>query len=32
MKINEVYPIGQLSDACADYADSTGRRVTYEAA
>ena len=30
MKINEVYPIGQLIDACTDYADSTGRRVTYE--
>ncbi|MDD4791786.1 MAG: 23S rRNA (adenine(2503)-C(2))-methyltransferase RlmN [Firmicutes bacterium] len=30
MKINEVYPVGQLIEASADYADSTGRRVTYE--
>lgn len=30
MKINQVYPVGQLIEACVDYANSTGRRVTYE--
>jgi 23S rRNA (adenine2503-C2)-methyltransferase len=30
MKINKVYPVGQLIEACTAYADFTGRRVTYE--
>ncbi|MGI6147014.1 MAG: 23S rRNA (adenine(2503)-C(2))-methyltransferase RlmN [Firmicutes bacterium] len=30
MPVNRVYPVGELIAACRDYADVTGRRVTYE--
>lgn len=30
MKVNEAYPISTLVKACVDYAEITGRRVTYE--
>ncbi|MEA4884616.1 MAG: 23S rRNA (adenine(2503)-C(2))-methyltransferase RlmN [Clostridia bacterium] len=30
MKINRTYPVKELVNACSEYAEITGRRVTYE--